>query len=174
MTQALSLPWNHPAGFGFKPSEWGPCFWKVAHCITFLYPSKDPTEQQRHLVRAFFGILPMLLPCGVCGAHLVKHMQEHPLTDEVLANRHALSMWFVDIHNKANKALGKPEVKYDDAYRYFLVDASRDPHGRAPDREQALWDYGWIIGILVVVAAVFFALWVSTLRRLEKCGRLGR
>jgi hypothetical protein len=176
MTQSstLKLPWNHPAGFGFKPSEWGPCFWKVAHNITFLYPSSDPTEQQKRLVQAFFNLLPMLLPCGICGAHLVKHMQEHPLDDEVLANRYNLSKWFVDIHNEANKVLGKPEIKYDDAYRYFLVDSSRDPHGRVSDKEQAAWSYGWVIGVLLVLAIIFFVLWVTTLRKLEKCGGTGR
>lgn len=165
---APKLPWNQPDGFGYKPSEWGPCFWKVGHCITFLYPSKDPTEQQKRLVQAFFSILPMLLPCGICGAHLIKHMQANPLTEEVLANRYNLSKWFVGVHNTVNKDLGKPEVSYEDAYRYFLVDSSRDPHGRAPPYTQAAFDYGWIIGIFAILALVFFVLWISTLNKLKK------
>jgi hypothetical protein len=163
---ASSAALVRPDGFCFKPSVWGFSFWTVGHSITFLYPSvAPPTDQQKMVIRAFFNILPMLLPCGVCGAHLVKHMQDTPLTDDVLTNRYTLSKWFVDLHNKVNKDLNKPTVSYDDAYRYYLVDSSTYPNGEDADPVGLLY---WIIGVVSLLAVLFFVLWMFTLSKLQR------
>lgn len=117
------LPPNHPAGFIFQPSEWGPAIWKAGHALTFLYPAKDPLPQHRALVKNWFAMLPHTLPCSLCGLHLTQHIQNDPLTDEVLENRDKLSRWFVRIHNAANADLKKPEMSYEDAHHYYMIDA---------------------------------------------------
>lgn len=146
MAKAPVVPPDHPAGFVFNPKLWGPSFWNVIHAVAYLYPVKDPLPQQRALVRNFYAMVPFVLPCSLCGMHWMQHLKEHPLTDEVLSSRETLSRWTVDMHNAANASLKKEAVSYDQAYRYYVVDADAD---RVLPKDAA-----WIAAVVVLSLAV--------------------
>jgi hypothetical protein len=149
------LPHNHPAGFIFQPSVWGPVLWRAGHSVTFLYPAKDPLPQHTALIRNYFAMLPHTLPCSLCGVHLIKHMEKDPLTDDVLTNRDKLTRWFVRIHNAVNADLKKPEMAYDDVYRYYMVDSAS---GEAVP---------WIVSVAVlsVIVVVLSGILAASIKR---------
>lgn len=81
---------------------WGPSGWRLLHSITFAY---DP-RRDRDNYKAFFEILPFVLPCKFCRSHLIEHYESLPITD-ALATRESLSRWFVKIHGRVNEMLRK-------------------------------------------------------------------
>lgn len=111
---------NH--GYTNQFQAWGGDFWRVAHCVTFQYPVNNPTPENRALVRRFFDVFADVIPCSRCGLHFKSYMEESPLTDAVLTNRDSLSRWLHNIHNNVNRSIGKAEVSYEDAARFYLHD----------------------------------------------------
>jgi hypothetical protein len=103
---------------------WGPDHWRVAHCLTFLYPDTSPSEEDVSVVLTFFSIFSKLLPCAACGVHFEDEMRQSPLTHVVLQSRDTLSRWLHAIHNRVNARKGKPQVLYADVLRYYTTDAS--------------------------------------------------
>lgn len=112
-------------GFIINFKDWGPAYWKVAHTVTFLYPTKSPSQQDKDKVRAFFVVFPAMLPCSICTGHFIATLEDiHPLTDEVLSSRDTLSRWLVDVHNSVNARTGKPKVDYETVKTFYLKDSS--------------------------------------------------
>ena len=89
----------------------GPPLWRSLHAITFAY-SDTPTPEQRAAVISFFESLTALLPCTECQQNFVRELAHSPLRDHV-HNRDTLSRWLVDLHNRVNVRLGKPELPYE-------------------------------------------------------------
>ena len=160
MTAPPQLPPGHPQGFTFRFDKWGPVFWRFAHAVTFLYPMSNPTEEHKQVVRNLFGLFAFCLPCSICGAHFLKHLEKHPLDDDVLKDHDSVTRWFVNLHNVVTKELKKPEVKYEDVYRYHMLDASRNERGAMEPEVQIYWMWVAIgilcaaVGILALLAAV--------------------
>jgi hypothetical protein len=81
---------------------WGPSGWRLLHLITFAY---DP-RRDRKSIHAFFDILPFVLPCKFCRAHLIEHYESLPL-EPALESRETLSKWLWKIHGAVNTMLRK-------------------------------------------------------------------
>lgn len=79
---------------------WGPSAWRFLHLITFAYNPKT----QKDDMRRFFELLPFVLPCKYCRAHLVDHYAALPLED-ALRSQDAFSKWFYKIHGLVNETL---------------------------------------------------------------------
>ena len=94
------------------PNLWGPGAWFFLHAITRTYPVR-PSETKRTAAVRFFNSLKDLLPCSACAAHYGRLLQEHPVEPHV-HSRTALARWFVDIHNRVNRDVGKKQISYDD------------------------------------------------------------
>ena len=88
------------------PNIWGPSGWFFLHAVTFYYPNK-PTNIQKEDAIHFFESLRNLLPCEVCKNNYEKHLEEHPIRENV-GNRNELIQWLVDVHNAVNIETGKP------------------------------------------------------------------
>lgn len=70
--------------------------------ITFAYdPRKD-----REAMKAFFDLLPFVLPCKFCRSHLIEHYGSLPI-EPALASRESLSRWLWKIHGLVNAMLRK-------------------------------------------------------------------
>jgi hypothetical protein len=154
-TVAESLPKTR--GFLFRFGAWGKPYWQVAHSVTFLYPDA-PTPEDRQRALVFFKMLPFILPCSLCGLHFVNTMRDKlPLTDKVLASRDSLSRWLVQLHNLVNVRVGKPEVAYEDAKRFYMVDSELAALRRHPPPAPERYKTGVIV-LSVLLAATLVAL----------------
>jgi hypothetical protein len=101
------------------PTLWGPSAWKFMHYITLSYPDK-PTTTDMNSVRTFFTTVANLLPCEKCRAEYTSLLKQNPLTQQVVSSRNNLSIWLLDIHNKVNVKLGKPEESYQQMTQNYM------------------------------------------------------
>ena len=76
---------------------WGPSGWKLLHMAANAYQTKQKSD-----FKAFFEVLPFILPCKYCRQSLAEYYEEDPLD---LSNPLALQKWLYRIHNKVNDKL---------------------------------------------------------------------
>ena len=109
------------------PSTWGPFFWHTIHLTALGYPSK-PTYAEKRAAKEFYESLVHLIPCPLCKLHYAETLKEHPVGPS-LDTRDDLFRWTVDMHNKVNKQLGKPEYTELDAVKFYeaLGELGRSP-----------------------------------------------
>lgn len=96
------------------PNKWGPRLWQALHMISIGYPNK-PDEEQKKNYKLFFKNFHQVIPCTICSNNYKKHLEELPITDDIMENRQSLSKWVIDIHNIVNKELDKNTIEHDDA-----------------------------------------------------------
>jgi FAD-linked sulfhydryl oxidase len=104
-----------------KTSVWGPSAWRFLHAVTFAYP-EHPTPEQRDAAMQLFLSLRHMIPCGDCCGHYCSEIQAAPPRVE---SRDALSRWLVDLHNRVNVRLHKPQYAYEDAKAEYLAESSQ-------------------------------------------------
>jgi hypothetical protein len=115
-----------PKGYNMDFNQWGPCYWRTLHAVTFNYPGQ-PSAEDIQRMREFFALIPFMIPCPACGLHFARALREtHPMTSQVLASQESLTRWLVDVHNAVNRRLEKPEVHYDDVRQFYLMDATHE------------------------------------------------
>ena len=98
-----------------NPVYWGPAAWHFIHALAAAYPI-NPAESDKEIYKAFFDVLPFVLPCPVCGKHLKENLQTIPIR---LGSRQELFEWTVDLHNEVNKQKGKKTYNYEEALAEF-------------------------------------------------------
>lgn len=103
---------------GLITKIWGPHFWITLHSITFGYPV-NPTKEQKKYYKNFFTTVSHVLPCKLCRDSYAFFINSEPtvLNDDVLVDRHTLSKWLYDLHERVNKKLG---VDYDISFDYLV------------------------------------------------------
>jgi hypothetical protein len=102
-----------------SPDKWGNPTWKMMHYITYSYPD-NPTPDNKRQVYDFFISLQNLLPCEKCRVNYKIHLQEYPLTADILQNKRKLINWLIDIHNEVNRSLNKSVITYAQADKIYL------------------------------------------------------
>jgi len=102
-----------------NPTIWGPHAWIFLHCITMAYPN-CPNNEQKKCIRNFFTNLKDILPCDSCRENYQKHIQENPLTDEILHEKKKLIQWLINIHNLVNEKNGKDILSYDQVINKYI------------------------------------------------------
>jgi hypothetical protein len=146
----------------FPPSVWGPFFWHTMHIVALGY-SKNPTYTDKKCAKEFYESLAFLLPCSICREHYKEYLQEKPIST-FLDSRTDLIKWTVQIHNKVNKMLGKPEWTLEEVLSYYekVGARNRSPVWTKEDMKEV--DYasfmkGFLTGsvILSVVGGVMYA-----------------
>lgn len=102
-----------------SPLIWGTDLWKTCHRFSLAYPDK-PTPRHKSAARAFFGSLPMLLPCAGCRRHYEAYYKRH-FNNASVESRDKLVRWVYDLHEEVNRRLGKPigAVKIEDLQRLY-------------------------------------------------------
>lgn len=83
---------------------WGPPGWQFQNWIACKHV---PNALANKFKQRFYAVLPFVLPCKYCRASLSQYIDEHPLTDEILADRSAFLEWIYTIHNCVNDKLRK-------------------------------------------------------------------
>ena len=93
-----------------NPSFWGNSAWKFLHSITFNYGDENgnPTKKEKTIYKAYFNLVPYILPCDTCRESFLCVVKENPI-DKHLKNRYSLIKWLYILHNKVNKKLEKDE-----------------------------------------------------------------
>lgn len=91
------------------PDTWGPHGWKFIHYITLGYPNK-PTKSDKIKYKNFFLLLANVIPCILCRNNYKRHLEDYPLSNEVLQNKQSLMSWGIKMHNLVNIENSKKEV----------------------------------------------------------------
>jgi hypothetical protein len=87
---------------------WGPSGWELLHIVAYTYP-KYPSQSTKNKYKRFFLILDKILPCKYCRDSLHQFYKELPIK-HYLDNRHKLTQWIYQIHNKVNDKLRKQKL----------------------------------------------------------------
>lgn len=98
-------------GVGPEPvdiSRWGPAAWDFMYAVAFSYPDA-PDDAHQRAAAAYFGSLPVLLPCARCRGHLGQYMHSFPIEAHV-GSRAALASWLLNLNNTVNARIGKPAL----------------------------------------------------------------
>lgn len=103
-----------------RPDIWGPNTWTLLHCITLDYPD-NPTKEDKDNIKNFINCFGKVIPCDKCKFNFKSHIDEIPLTEEVLKTKKNFIKWMIDIHNSVNKMNGKAELSYHDALKNILI-----------------------------------------------------
>jgi len=137
----------------FPPIVWGPFFWHTIHIIAIGY-AKNPTYTDKKCAKEFYESLAYLIPCPVCREHYKEHLVSSPIST-FLDSRTDLIKWTIDIHNKVNRQLGKPEWTLDEVLAYYekIGTRNRSPVWTKEDMNEV--DYrsfvkGFISGAVVL------------------------
>ena len=148
----------------FSPSVWGPFFWHTIHIVALGY-SKNPTYTDKKCAKEFYESFAFLIPCSVCREHYKEHLVAKPITT-FLDSRTDLIKWTIDIHNKVNKMLGKPEWTLDEVLTYYekIGSRNRSPVWTKDDMNEVdnrSFIKGFISGgaVLSVFGGVFYAIY---------------
>jgi hypothetical protein len=130
--------------------DWGPNAWKFLHTVTFAYPSNPSIDQQR-AADSFFSSLAALLPCSECQTHYTTEIATHPPDSRSGAT---LSAWLVDLHNRVNTRLGKPQYTYDQAVLAYTSQCSTCTKERTLKTEKDVKTSTSALVILMIIAVV--------------------
>lgn len=98
--------------------KWGERAWEFSFASVLSYP-EHPTDEEINDAKNYFTSFRSMLPCFNCRNNYVNHLDDYPLTDEVLSNRTNLTKWLVDIKNLVNESLGLPTYSYDETVSYY-------------------------------------------------------
>ena len=146
----------------FPPSVWGPFFWHTMHIVALGY-SKNPTYTDKKCAKEFYESLAFLLPCSICREHYKEYLQEKPIST-FLDSRTDLIKWTVQIHNKVNKMLGKPEWTLEEVLSYYEKVGARNRSSVWTKEDMKEVDYasfvkGFLTGsvVLSVIGGVMYA-----------------
>lgn len=101
-----------------NPKIWGPFAWTFLHYITLDHPNK-PTKDDRDNLLNFFNIFQSIIPCQVCKKNFRRHLDEFPLTDEILLDNQKTINWLFKMHNRINDELGKRRYLYDEFHNKY-------------------------------------------------------
>jgi hypothetical protein len=98
-----------------SPLFWGFAGWFFIHAIALGYPN-DPTDDHKRVYSAFFGLIPSILPCPICGKHFSENMAKNPIR---LGSKMELFAWTVEMHNFVNESKGRKKLTVEEAYEEF-------------------------------------------------------
>jgi hypothetical protein len=134
---------------------WGHHTWHAIHYVAMGYPA-TPSPDERAAYRAFFLGLGPVLPCKLCSANYVRHLQELPIDTHLDSDRQLFG-WTVQLHNIVNRSLGKREWEKDEAYNHFMNLAPPAAPNVCPRQDSARWMVLVVIALLIVAVAVAWA-----------------
>lgn len=89
---------------GVDPLKWGPGAWRFLHHLTLSLPD-HPSEASAKAYTSLFRLLPSVLPCAGCRAHLRTTYRAIPFPG--VSQRGSLVQWLSAVHARTNKDLHK-------------------------------------------------------------------
>lgn len=101
------------------PDVWGPHGWKFLHFVSLGYP-ENPTESDKKKYKTFFTLIKNVLPCGLCAGNFKMHLQQYPLTDDIMSNKDKLISWCIKMHNLVNIENNSKVYSDDEAIKHII------------------------------------------------------
>ena len=101
-----------------NPKIWGRYGWKFMHYVTLSYPDNPTSEDKQDMINFFYSV-GRILPCMSCRINFKKHLDETPLTEQVLGSRENIVIWLMNIHNKVNAMQGKKIYTLHDLHKEY-------------------------------------------------------
>lgn len=98
-----SIPWIH-----IKPHHWGPYAWTTLHFWTFGFP-EVATHDDIYNYSQFMHMFGKTIPCHSCRHHFQQLLALYP-PEQYMKSRSEFIRWGIDMHNRVNKRLNKPEL----------------------------------------------------------------
>lgn len=98
--------------FPTSPKVWGPGVWFCIH--TTALHSRDVKSAQLIVQNIIQN-----LPCAKCREHALNFLEKNPFREIGLTSSDFFK-WTVDLHNKCNKWLGKPQLTVEEARNIYL------------------------------------------------------
>jgi hypothetical protein len=142
------------------PDIWGDKAWFFLHSITLSYPD-IPSSQQIDDYHHFFMNIHKVLPCSKCRDNYIRHLQELPLTKEMMQSKENVIVWLFNIHNLVNVENKKPVMEFKDFKRLYEVS-----YATKKQKDFSLGDYMRNHGvILILFFAILGYVGVSSLRK---------
>ena len=108
----------------FEQSDWGPQAWSFIHYIALSYPD-NPTEEDKNNYKDFYINLQNVLPCPKCASNYKDNLERIPIDTSLVGNKE-LFKWTIDIHNMVNNELGKRKYTYEEVFKIYLKDTSKE------------------------------------------------
>jgi len=116
---------------------WGPSGWRLLHLITFA-PVTPST-------RAFFELLPYILPCKYCRASLADYYAVDPVPSVATPSTVSTNFapWLYRIHNRVNGKLRDQHILKTPNPPWTTVKAEYEAMFKAPCTKNAMigWDF---------------------------------
>lgn len=109
-------PVNTGKWSNLNPKLWGSHAWFYLHSVTLSYP-EQPTQADKQQMKEFLDSL--IFPCTKCNHHYHKHLQDHPIDNQILESRKNVIAWLVDVHNQVNKYQKKPEMTPEEVIELY-------------------------------------------------------
>jgi hypothetical protein len=133
---------------GIQPVVFGPYIWAAIHLICLGAPKElDSNLKQRY--KAFFELLPTVLPCRNCGKHLEENLVKLPI-DNYLNTSADLFTWSVKLHNLVNSQLNKKQISEDEA-RKFWSSAPKCTLVTTIGKSSYIWDVKVLLYYLIAI-----------------------
>ena len=139
--------------YNINPILWGKHGWAFLHYITLSYPD-TPDKDTKQMFKDFFtNIIWKFLPCEKCRINYKKHLQDLPLTDEIMNSRNSFIYWLVDMHNIVNQDLDKKKISYDEFNSIYMSNQEEE-------KEKKETNYSsYIIICLIIILIILFMIY---------------
>lgn len=134
--------------------------WYTIHFVALAYPH-NPSNEDKRQYQVFFENLHHVIPCYKCSVNYISHLNEKPITVEVLSGPVSLFRWTVDIHNLVNKELKKRQWKYTEAHEFY---DNFEKHNASKHEWLTIRFISMVTLLLLILVAILF----SSRKRIKK------
>ena len=111
-----------------SPEKWGPDAWRKFHIKALTYPT-NPRSCDIEKVERFYQVdFFRYIECNTCASHYRRLLREHPIDARSM---YSLFKWTVDIHNRINARLHRPQISYYHAFNNWIMIINHSYPGRA-------------------------------------------
>lgn len=94
-----------------NPDTWGPALWTILHTIGERIGNGGMDIDQARDIGTLVPLLPAILPCATCQAHMRTYLGLHPFVLGSLVGeplRTYIRTWLLDFHNAVRTSKGQP------------------------------------------------------------------
>jgi hypothetical protein len=97
-------------------TRWANATWFLLHFLA----ANIPANANRNIYKAMIVCIRFLLPCSECRSHMKEYLALSVI-DPYVNPKDRVFLWTWKFHNEVNLRLKKPQVSYDEAYRYYKI-----------------------------------------------------
>ena len=129
----------------YNKAWWANALWRVVHLYARLFPKSPKRADVDSAVRFYTDTVPRVMPCPECRTNYRDEIAG--VRAAALGGQNALFEWTVNLHNRVNRRLHKPEMTLVEANAFYS-----HPGGDALTSPPPPW---WLVIVLVVFVVLF-------------------